>query len=180
VGARAAALLTSEKGTPQPDAIYPVPGSLEDIVPQSQHILASINSWRIEEGVNTVVLYHNRITSGLSYQPANVHLLPLADAWYENLIRRQWTSRSIPVFTMNRDRLFSALVRQYLFVSLYRAYTESMASENSARLSSMQAAEKNIQEKLEELTSLHRQLRQEGITSELLDIVSGFEALREA
>ena len=80
---------------------------------------------------------------------------------------------------MNPDRLFSALVRQYLFVSLYRAYTESMASENGARLSSMQAAEKNIQERLEELTAMHRQQRQESITSELLDIVSGFEALKE-
>jgi F-type H+-transporting ATPase subunit gamma len=54
-----------------------------------------------------------------------------------------------------------------------------MASENAARLLSMQSAEKNIDERIEELNALYRSERQNAITSELLDIVSGFEALRE-
>jgi F-type H+-transporting ATPase subunit gamma len=52
-----------------------------------------------------------------------------------------------------------------------------MASENAARLMAMQAAEKNIVEMLEELKSRFREQRQANITNELLDIVSGFEAL---
>ncbi len=78
---------------------------------------------------------------------------------------------------MNWDDLFSSVVRQYLFVSLYRAFAESLKSENASRLSSMQAAQKNIEERLTELNSQHRHQRQSSITSELLDIVSGFEAL---
>jgi F-type H+-transporting ATPase subunit gamma len=54
---------------------------------------------------------------------------------------------------------------------------ESLASENASRLSSMQAAEKNIQERLDELTTKYQHQRQESITAELLDIVSGFEVL---
>jgi len=73
--------------------------------------------------------------------------------------------------------LFSALIRQHLFVVLYRAVAESLASENASRLASMQAAEKNIQEHLAGLTMRYHQERQQSITEELLDIVTGFETL---
>lgn len=84
----------------------------------------------------------------------------------------------LPMFTMDRDQLFSVLIRQYLFVSLHRAFAESLASENASRLASMQNAQSNIAEQLEELTSTYHQRRQMSVTEELLDIVSGFEALR--
>jgi F-type H+-transporting ATPase subunit gamma len=78
---------------------------------------------------------------------------------------------------MDRDQLFSALIRQYLFVSLFRACAESLASENASRLAAMQGAERNIEERLEELQTQFHQQRQMTITEELLDIVAGFEAL---
>ena len=75
--------------------------------------------------------------------------------------------------------MFSHLFRQYLFVSFYRAFAQSLAGENAARLMAMQAAEKNIMELEEELQARFREQRQAGITSELLDIISGFEALND-
>jgi F-type H+-transporting ATPase subunit gamma len=78
---------------------------------------------------------------------------------------------------MDRNRLFSALLRQYLFISLFRAFGDSLASENASRLASMQGAEKNIRDLLETLYNQYHQRRQMAITEELLDIVSGFEAL---
>ena len=73
-----------------------------------------------------------------------------------------------------------SLIREYLFVSVYRAFANSLASENASRLAAMQNAEKNIGERLEELdVQFHRQ-RQMTITEELLDIVAGFEVLKEA
>jgi F-type H+-transporting ATPase subunit gamma len=83
----------------------------------------------------------------------------------------------LPLFSMDRDQLFSALIRQYLFVSLFRACAESLASENASRLAAMQGAERNIEERLEELQTQFHQQRQMTITEELLDIVAGFEAL---
>ncbi len=56
---------------------------------------------------------------------------------------------------------------------------ELSIGENAARLMAMQAAEKNIQELEEQLQALFREQRQAGITNELLDIISGFEALSE-
>lgn len=90
----------------------------------------------------------------------------------------KWPSHIIPTFTMERRKLFSTLVRQYIFVLLYRALAESMASENASRLSSMQTAEKNIKETVEGLNMSYRHQYQTSITEELLDIVAGFEALQ--
>ncbi len=80
---------------------------------------------------------------------------------------------------MDWERLFSALIRQYLFVSLFRGFAESLASENASRLASMQGAERNIEEWLGELNTRFHQQRQMSITEELLDIVAGFEALKD-
>jgi F-type H+-transporting ATPase subunit gamma len=73
--------------------------------------------------------------------------------------------------------LFSQLVQQYLFISLYQAMAASLAAENASRLAATQSAERNIRDRLEDLTSQYRQQRQSAITAELLDVVSGFEAL---
>ena len=83
------------------------------------------------------------------------------------------------MFTMEESELFQRLIREYLFVSLFRAFAESLASENASRLASMQVAERNIEEHLHALTTESRQLRQMTITSELLDIISAYEALRD-
>ncbi|HDK27785.1 MAG TPA: F0F1 ATP synthase subunit gamma, partial [Candidatus Atribacteria bacterium] len=61
--------------------------------------------------------------------------------------------------------------------SLYRAFIESMASENASRLTAMQKAEENIEERLDNLNSQFNRQRQNAITEELLDIIAGFEAL---
>jgi F-type H+-transporting ATPase subunit gamma len=82
------------------------------------------------------------------------------------------------MFTMDEKLLFQSLIREYLFVSLYRAFAESLASENASRLASMQVAERNIEERLRVLTAESRQARQSSISSELLDIIASYEALR--
>lgn len=73
-----------------------------------------------------------------------------------------------------------ALIREFLFVSLFRACAESLASENASRLQSMQRAEKNIEELLDELHHSFHRLRQSTIDEELFDVIAGFEALRQS
>ena len=70
-----------------------------------------------------------------------------------------------------------AILREYLFISLFRACAESLASENASRLAAMQRAEKNIDNSLEDLNRTFHRLRQSGIDEELFDVVAGFEAL---
>lgn len=78
---------------------------------------------------------------------------------------------------MDWQSMLRALIREYLFVSIYRAFANSLASENASRLAAMQSAEKNIEERLQDLFILFHRQRQMTITEELLDIVSGFEAM---
>ena len=79
---------------------------------------------------------------------------------------------------LHRASSLRALIREYLFVSLFRASAESLASENASRLAAMQRADRNIDELLWHLRHTFHRLRQSGIDEELFDVVAGFEAFR--
>lgn len=177
VGARALAAVEERKQ--EAAGFFSLPGSLPGITPLVRQVVLDITDLQSRKKIDGVVLFHHKLTSQVSYEPVMSTLLPLDAEWLETVSQGKWPCRSLPTFTMDRDSLFSSLFRQYIFVSLYRAFAESMASENAARLMSMQSAEKNIQGRMEQLTALYRTERQNAITSELLDIVSGFEALRD-
>lgn len=86
--------------------------------------------------------------------------------------------RSPPLHHLKPEALLRRLAREYLFAEITRALMESLASENSARLRAMEAADHNIGERLEKFRRRERTLRQETITTELLDVVIGSEAVR--
>jgi len=153
------------------------PGSTSGITPMVQDITLLLENWRFKTQVEYMHLYYNEYVSGAIYRPRLLKLLPVDMAWLLNLQRQKWESRTLPLFTMEWERLFRSMIREYLFVSIYKAFANSLASENASRLAAMQNAEKNIEERLEELhVHFHRQ-RQMTITEELLDIVAGFEAM---
>lgn len=155
-----------------------MPGSISAITPFVQSLLEEIENLRLEEGVEKVVLYFNRPRTA-SFSPVAETMLPVD---FETLreTRLKWQSRSLPTFTMPPGRLLSALLRQYFIVSLFRASALSLAAENTSRLAAMQAAEKNINERLDQLKVAYQHERQTAITEELLDIISGFRAVRSA
>ena len=162
------------------DDSLPIPSSTAGITVLVQELLVKIHTWQAQSGrgqIDQVVLFYNQFVSGAVYQPCMLHLLPVDHDWLQRVGQQPWPTRMLPQFSMDRDQLFSALIRQYLFVSLFRACAESLASENASRLAAMQGAERNIEERLEELQTQFHQQRQMTITEELLDIVSGFEAL---
>jgi F-type H+-transporting ATPase subunit gamma len=82
-----------------------------------------------------------------------------------------------PLHHLDPDNLLQRLADEYLFAEITRAITESLASENGARLRVMEAADHNIGDKLEVFRRREHSLRQESITSELLDVVTGVEAI---
>ena len=165
-----------EAGQPVEDLIA-LPGSVAAVTPVVQRVVLKIESWRSKRGIDEVLLFFNRPFSGASYRPQTIQLLPVDSEWFGELASKPWPCRAIPFFTMDWDRLFSWLIREYLFVSLYRAFAESLASENASRLASMQVAERNIENRLDELNAQYHQQRQSAIDAELFDLVAGFEAL---
>jgi len=176
-GQRAHAKLESE-GQPVAEYIL-LPGSVSGIIPKVHDLVTKIQNWNTERNVDQVFLYYSKPLSGSRYMPNSIHLLPMDKTWLEKIRKKPWPTKMLPLFTMDWNPLFSALIRHYLFISLFRAFAESLASENASRLASMQGAERNIQDQLSELTMQYHQQRQMSITEELLDIVSGFEALKK-
>ena len=142
-----------------------------------QEIVMIVEEWHSTREIDQIVLFFNKHLSGASYRSDTLKLWPFDLEWLQNLEKKEWPGPALPTFTMDWNRLFSLLMRQYLFVSLYRAFAESLASENASRLASMQGAERNIEERLRELNAEFHRQRQMTITEELLDIVAGFMAL---
>ncbi len=158
-------------------AYFTLPSSIGGITSVIQEIVLILERWQRETQVEQILVLYNQILSGATYCPTALQICPLNLSWLKSLQQKQWKSRRLPTFTMNEEQLAAALFRQYFFVSLYRACAESLKSENTSRLTAMQMAEKNIAERLTELTMDLNHQRQTTITEELLDIVSGFEAL---
>lgn len=175
IGARAAGRLEAAGQSLQ--ALLALPGGTSGITPLIQDLLIHIEDWHHEQRLEKIVVFYCEHLSRAAYQPRRLDLLPLDRRWLDRIHHRKWPTHVLPTFTMDPDRLFSSLVRQYLFVSLYRACAESLASENASRLAAMRGAERNIGERIDELTSEFHQMRQMAITEELLDIAAGFEAL---
>ncbi len=157
------------------EALHPLPGSTARISATVRRALLVIDAWR-EAGIGRVRVFFNRHVSTATYEPTTRRLLPVDFDRFRELRQEPWESRALPAYSMDRNALLSALLRQYFFVTLFSACAESLASENGARLVAMQGAEKSLAERQSELTAEFRRARQDHITGELLDVVSGFEA----
>jgi F-type H+-transporting ATPase subunit gamma len=175
VGARVADYLEDAGQTV--NEVLTTPSSTAGITPLVQEIIMIIDEWHFRHQIDHFMLYYNKYLSGATYRAHMVQLLPVNSEWLKEIAQKKWDSKSLPIFRMDGDLIFSSLIREYLFVSLYRAFAESLASENASRLASMQNAEKNIEEQMQDLHVQFHRTRQMTITEELLDIVSGFEAL---
>ena len=84
------------------------------------------------------------------------------------------------IYEPNPDAILAALLPRHVTTQVYRALMESVAREYGARMTAMEAASKNAKEIIGVLTIQYNKARQERITKELLDIVGGAEALRQA
>ncbi|MEO7401036.1 MAG: F0F1 ATP synthase subunit gamma [Polaromonas sp.] len=156
---------------------FVLPGSIGAITPLVGQILIEIETLREKSEIAQVVVFHNSPHAGAIYSPTCQRLLPLDAAWRRELTALAWPTKILPQVLNGGAETFPAFVREYLFVSLFRACAESLASENASRLAAMQRAEKNIDELLEDLNRSFHRLRQSGIDEELFDVISGFEAL---
>jgi F-type H+-transporting ATPase subunit gamma len=177
IGSRAAGRL-EDRGSSIYRA-FDVPGSVGGITQLVLELLPVVQTWQSQEELEQVLVFHNTRQTEATYKPMQMQLLPLDPERQLPPREDRWPSRSLPLVTMRPSDLYSGLLRQHLFVSLFRACAHSLAGENASRIASMQAAERNIAERLEEFREEWRRTRQNSITEELLDIITGFETLRE-
>ncbi|MGE0113415.1 MAG: F0F1 ATP synthase subunit gamma [Steroidobacteraceae bacterium] len=175
VGERVHARLT-DAGLPLA-GLFPVPNSVQAIAPLVGQILLETEAGNRQDEITELHLFYNCPTSGAGYEPVSQRLLPLDDTWRRKLAGLPWPTGNLPEVMGDNTATLRALIREYLFISLFRACTESLASENASRLAAMQRADKNIDELLEHLRGTFHRVRQSSIDEELFDVISGFEAL---
>ena len=124
--------------------------------------------------VDALYLVYNEFKSAMSQKVVIEPLFPLPAA-------KEETGANTPefIFEPDREALLERLVPMYVEISILRALYESMASELGARMTAMDSATKNASEMISNLTLKYNQARQAAITTELLEIIAGAEALNQ-
>lgn len=140
-------------------------------------LLDEIRAAQPDGQINVTLVFTQRAEHG-QQSPVSRRLLPLDPELTDGFARQPWRSRSLPRFTLAPEQLLAVLIRSFLFAEIFRAAAEAMVTENAARLARMQQAERSVDERLEELTAEMRSVRQSEITTELLDVIIGFEAIK--
>ncbi len=161
------------------DEYLSVPASVDRVEAVVDDIFRSIDAWELQPGTDDIIMFHNVPDSPHSYSPRTTRLSPVDPRWLAEIASRKWESRSLPMHTIPFDELLSSLVRGQILVTIYRGIAHSVAAENASRLQAMQAAESNIGDLLRDLSMRYQLERQNTITAEVLDIVSGFEAVTD-
>lgn len=156
---------------------FTVPTNVNAITSLVRQIQIDSETHRGNSDTACVYVFHNRPTAGALYEPVSQRLLPLDRQWQHNLTQIPWPTKNLPEILCSNATTVRALIREYIFISLYRACAESLASENTSRLAAMQRAEKNIDELLENLQREFHRLRQSAIDEELSDVLAGYELL---
>jgi len=157
---------------------FDVPTSVKAIAPLVARIQIETELSRAarEREYARLHVIHNRPGVGSPYDPVSQKLLPLDAGWQADLAKIPWPTRQVAELMCSRSATLLSLVREYLFISLFRACAESLASENASRLAAMERAERNIEELLGNLRGALNRVRQATIDEELFDVVAGAES----
>lgn len=160
----------------RPTAATALPSSLGQLGRAIDGVVRRLEEWQQTRGVRRIYAVHQSEQDTGGPAPRLVRVAPVTRDDVARLAERPWPGPSLPMTQDAAARLLPELGRQMIFARLYGAAAMSRAAEYAARLAAMRAAERNIDEKLGTLRTDYRIQRQDAITSELLDVVSGYEA----
>jgi F-type H+-transporting ATPase subunit gamma len=178
VGERMRGLVASSM-LPSPVTLS-VPHSVEAIAPLVSKILIGLAKAGVHGEMGEIYLFNNQPTSDAGYRPHLKRLLPLDALWQRDLIALRWPSKVLPQLLGSTAPALKALIGEHLFVLMFQACAQSLASENASRLAAMQRAEDNIVKILEDLSRTFHRVRQQSIDEELFDVVSGYESVTQS
>lgn len=151
-------------------------------VEQARSIARKVLTPFVKGDVDSIYLVYNEFKSAMSQRVATEPLFPLQKATApasDAKDQPEWATTQEYLFEPNRQVLLERLVPMYIEISILRALYESQASELGARMTAMESATKKAAEMIGKYTLLYNRARQAAITTELMEIISGAEALRE-
>jgi F-type H+-transporting ATPase subunit gamma len=126
----------------------------------------------LENEVDMVFLVYNEFKSAISQKPRVEQLLPIERAAIEG-----GETLEDYIYEPNAVALFERLMPHHIEIQVFRALLETIAAEHAARMTAMESATKNAGELIDSLTLTMNRIRQASITTEIIEVVSGAEAL---
>ncbi len=129
----------------------------------------------IQGKTDRIVVVHNGYVNMITQEIRQEQLVPV-DA--SELVQQAVSTSELEIEPDDDDTLLEALVRRYLEYSMYYALIDSLAAEHSARMQAMDSATTNAKEMAAKLTVQYNKARQEAITTELIEIISGMESMK--
>ncbi len=148
---------------------------------RAAEIAASISGKYTEGLLDEVVLVYSEFVSTMTQNPREVRLLPFAPISEPSAeaAAAENGAETIPFeVEPNTTSLLATLVPKTVEVTIFRALLENQAGEHAARMAAMESATRNTEDLIESLTVQYNRARQAAITKELVEIVSGAEALQ--
>ena len=125
--------------------------------------------------IDEVSILFNKFVSAISQEPTYQSLIPLSND--ETNEDESEANNAIFEFEPDKNELLEYLVPRNFLTQIYRSVLESSASEHAARMTSMDNATRNAGDMIDRLTLTYNRTRQAFITKELIEIISGAEAV---
>jgi F-type H+-transporting ATPase subunit gamma len=120
------------------------------------------------------LIFYNKFKSVIDQIPTEQQILPIER---DNSNRNNETSNSMLEFEPDESKILEELLPLNFAIQIFKALLESSASEQGARMSAMDNASRNASDMIDDLTLFYNRSRQAVITSELIEIISGAEAV---
>lgn len=162
----------AERALP-PGQTIPMATHSDGVTGVARRVTSELYRMFVEQAITSIEVIFTREVSGHHTTLHREKLLPLKAS-----VAEENRAMMLPIVNMNPRRLLDELAAEYLFALVEAAAMESFASENAARFRTMEGAHENISNKTTELSRLARRMRQEAVTTEILDLIGGFEAMR--
>lgn len=170
VGTRGAQICR-ERGL-SPDLVLPMATQCAGVTGAARRVASALYRMFSERRIAGVEVVYAQHAGGQLARIEQRRLLPL-----EVPVVQKTSTKFPPIINLKPQRLFDDIVGEYFFATLENAAMQSFFSENSTRFRAMEAAHQNIQNKSRDLTKLMQRLRQESVTNEILELISGSAAL---
>jgi len=134
----------------------------------------------LEPELDAVFLVYNQFKSAMTQDVVVESLLPIVPKSVDDEDDDEELAKSQVdfIYEPNKMAVLGRLLQMYVEIETYRALLESVASEHGARMTAMDAATKNASEMIDKLTLQYNRARQAAITTELMEIIGGAEALK--
>jgi len=142
---------------------------------KSTEVISKVAEAYVNGETDKIILIHNGYVNMITQEIREDQLLPVDPSKLE---LKETSTSELEVEPDDDDTLLDALVKRYVEYTMYYALIDSLAAEHSARMQAMDAATGNAKDMVNALTIAYNKARQEAITTELIEIISGMESMK--